>query len=104
MSVWRVVAPPGYGALGDVVSLGLDPPTAPVQVPLQPPFSLQRQVILLLHARPRLPAPGQCRLRCQCPQAACCSATRARMHRGGCRAVHCLAGAQAAAVDIQRID
>ena len=31
VSVWRVVAPPGYGALGDVVSLGLDPPTAPVQ-------------------------------------------------------------------------
>lgn len=32
ISVWRVVAPPGYGALGDVVSMGLDPPTAPVQV------------------------------------------------------------------------
>lgn len=32
ISVWRVIAPPGYGALGDVVSVGLDPPTAPVQV------------------------------------------------------------------------
>jgi len=32
ISVWRVIAPPGYGALGDVVSMGLDPPTAPVQV------------------------------------------------------------------------
>lgn len=32
ISVWRVVAPPGYGALGDVVSVGLDPPNAPVQV------------------------------------------------------------------------
>ena len=36
ISVWRVVSPPGYGALGDVVSLGLDPPTAPVTV--SPPF------------------------------------------------------------------
>jgi hypothetical protein len=35
ISVWRVVAPPGYGALGDVVSVGLDPPNAPVQVSLQ---------------------------------------------------------------------
>ena len=32
ISVWRVVSPPGYGALGDVVSLGMDPPTAPVTV------------------------------------------------------------------------
>lgn len=32
VSVWRVVSPPGYGSLGDVVSLGLDPPTAPVTV------------------------------------------------------------------------
>lgn len=34
ISVWRVVSPPGYGSLGDVVSLGLDPPTAPVTVSL----------------------------------------------------------------------
>jgi hypothetical protein len=37
VSVWRVVAPPGYGALGDVVSLGLDPPSAPVQAQLPGP-------------------------------------------------------------------
>ena len=37
ISVWRVVSPPGYGALGDVVSLGLDPPTAPVTVSLALP-------------------------------------------------------------------
>ena len=30
--MWRVVSPPGYGALGDVVSLGMDAPTAPVTV------------------------------------------------------------------------
>ena len=36
ISVWRVVSPPGYGALGDVVSLGMDPPTAPVTVCCSP--------------------------------------------------------------------
>jgi hypothetical protein len=40
ISVWRVVAPPGYGALGDVVSVGLDPPTAPVQVCPALPYCL----------------------------------------------------------------
>ena len=41
ISVWRVVSPPGYGSLGDVVSLGLDPPTAPVTVSLAPCEHLQ---------------------------------------------------------------
>ena len=27
VSLWRVVAPPGYVALGDVISIGYDPPT-----------------------------------------------------------------------------
>ncbi len=40
ISVWRVVAPPGYGALGDVVSVGLDPPNAPVQASPFSRFSL----------------------------------------------------------------
>ena len=37
ISVGRVVSPPGYGALGDVVSLGLAPPPAPVTVSLALP-------------------------------------------------------------------
>ena len=32
VSVWHPVGPPGYQPLGDVITLGLDPPTAPVQV------------------------------------------------------------------------
>ena len=32
VSIWHPIGPPGYRALGDVITLGLDPPTAPVQV------------------------------------------------------------------------
>ena len=50
ISVWRVVSPPGYGSLGDVVSLGLDPPTAPVTVSLAPCEHLQ---LLICVSRPK---------------------------------------------------
>lgn len=56
ISVWRVVAPPGYGALGDVVSVGLDPPNAPVQVSLRCSRSWQQDtrmpciLTLMMHA------------------------------------------------------
>ena len=32
ISIWRPIGPPGYKPLGDVVSLGRDPPPNPVQV------------------------------------------------------------------------
>lgn len=32
VSVWRPVAPPGYAPLGDVATLGREPPPQPVQV------------------------------------------------------------------------
>ena len=33
VSVWRPLAPPGYAPLGDVATLGREPPPQPVQVP-----------------------------------------------------------------------
>lgn len=32
ITVWRPIGPPGYSSLGDVISLGVDPPSSPVQV------------------------------------------------------------------------
>ena len=41
VSVWHPVGPPGYQPLGDVISMGLDPPGFPVQVAPPPhPVSL----------------------------------------------------------------
>ena len=31
ITVWRPVCPAGYAPLGDIISLGLDPPAAPVR-------------------------------------------------------------------------
>ena len=32
ITVWRPIGPPGYRPLGDVISLGVDAPSSPVQV------------------------------------------------------------------------
>ena len=55
VSVWRPVAPPGYAPLGDVATLGREPPTQPVQVrapcPRAPGPALQRQARRCLGSR-----------------------------------------------------